>query len=90
MSTMARKVEKAGERSGEKSTKERHLSVRISESDLTALERAAGAARLSVATYVRQQALAAAERDDPEARQRRVAGLIRRMATLPRFDRGEG
>lgn len=82
MSTMPRKLER--------STKERHLSVRISESDLAALERAAGAARLSVATYVRQQALAAAERDDPEARQRRVAGLIRRMATLPRFDRGEG
>jgi uncharacterized protein (DUF1778 family) len=80
MARMARKTEKP--------TKERHLSVRISESDLAALERAAGAARLSVATYVRQQALAAAERDDPEARQRRVAGLIRRMATLPRFDRG--
>jgi uncharacterized protein (DUF1778 family) len=80
MTVMARKTGKL--------TKERHLSVRISESDLAALERAAGAARLSVATYVRQQALAAAERDDPEARQRRVAGLIRRMATLPRFDRG--
>ena len=40
-----------------KTNKERHLSVRITGPDLAALERAAAASRLSVATYVRQQAL---------------------------------
>ncbi len=78
MSTMARKT-----------TKERHLSVRVSRPDMAALERAAAAARLSVATYVRQQALKAAERDDPVARQRRVADLVKRMGSLPRHERGD-
>ncbi len=72
-----------------KTNKERHLSVRITGPDLAALERAAAASRLSVATYVRQQALQAAERDDPEARRRRVADLVKRLGTLPRFDRGD-
>ncbi|HUL60972.1 MAG TPA: hypothetical protein VLU43_16960 [Anaeromyxobacteraceae bacterium] len=71
-----------------KTTKEKHLSVRLAGSDLAALERAADAAKLSVATYVRQKALQAAERDDPEARRRRTADLIRRMRALPSFDRG--
>jgi hypothetical protein len=65
------------------------VSVRLAGSDLAALERAAEAAKLSVATYVRQKALQAAERDDPEARRRRAADLVRRMRELPSFDRGE-
>jgi hypothetical protein len=69
--------------------KEKHVSVRLAGSDLAALERAAEAAKLSVATYVRQKALQAAERDDPESRRRRAADLVRRMRELPRFDRGE-
>jgi hypothetical protein len=79
MNTMARR----------KTTKEKHVSVRLAGSDLAALERAADAAKLSVATYVRQKALQAAERDDPEARRRRTADLIKRMRELPSFDRGE-
>ena len=70
-------------------TKEKHVSVRVAGSDLAALERAAGAAKLSVATYVRQKALQAAERDDPEARRRRTAGLVKRLKELPTFDRGD-
>ncbi len=65
------------------------MSVRLAGSDLAALERAADAAKLSVATYVRQKALQAAERDDPEARRQRAADLVRRMRELPSFDRGE-
>lgn len=70
-------------------TKEKHLSVRISGPDLAALERAADAAKLPVATYVRQKALLAAEREDPVARQRRVSALVRRLRDLPAFDRGD-
>jgi uncharacterized protein (DUF1778 family) len=69
--------------------KEKHVSVRLAGSDLAALERAADAAKLSVATYVRQKALQAAERDDPEARRRRAADLVKRMRELAPFDRGE-
>jgi hypothetical protein len=69
--------------------KEKHVSVRVAGSDLASLERAAVAAKLSVATYVRQKALQAAERDDPEARQRRTAELVKRMRELPPFDRAE-
>jgi ribosomal 50S subunit-associated protein YjgA (DUF615 family) len=69
--------------------KEKHLSVRIGGADLAALERAAEAAKLPVATYVRQKALQAADRDDPEARRRRVASLVKRMRDLPAFDRGD-
>lgn len=69
--------------------KEKHVSVRVAGSDLAALERAADAAKLSVATYVRQKALQAAERDDPEARRRRAAELVKRLRELPAFDRGE-
>ena len=79
MNTMARR----------KTTKEKHVSVRLAGSDLAALERAADAAKLSVATYVRQKALQAAERDDPEARRKRTAELINRMRELPSFDRGD-
>ena len=71
-------------------TKEKHVSVRVAGSDLASLERAADAAKLSVATYVRQKALQAAERDDPEARRRRTAELVKRMKELPAFDRGDG
>ena len=70
--------------------KEKHVSVRVAGSDLAALERAAEAAKLSVATYVRQKALQAAERDDPEARRLRAAELVRRMRALAPFDRGDG
>jgi ribosomal 50S subunit-associated protein YjgA (DUF615 family) len=70
-------------------TKEKHLSVRVAGTDLAALERAASAAKLPVATYVRQKALQAAEREDPEARRRRVASLVKRMRELPAFDRGD-
>ena len=77
MNTMARK------------TKQRHLSVRLSGADLAALERAAEASKLPVATWVRQKALQAAEREDPEARRRRVASLVKRLRDLPAFDRGE-
>ncbi|HSN14379.1 MAG TPA: hypothetical protein VLT61_07080 [Anaeromyxobacteraceae bacterium] len=70
-------------------TKQKHLSVRISGADLAALERAAGAAKLPVATYVRQKALLAAEQEDPEGRRRRAAALLRRLRELPAFDRGE-
>jgi len=42
-----------------------------------------------VATYVRQKALQAAERDDPEARRRRAADLVKRMRELAPFDRGD-
>lgn len=69
--------------------KEKHVSVRVAGSDLAALERAAGAAKLSVATYVRQKALQAAERDDPEARRLRAAELVKRMRSLAPFDRGD-
>jgi uncharacterized protein (DUF1778 family) len=69
--------------------KEKHVSVRVAGSDLAALERAADAAKLSVATYVRQKALQAAERDDPEARRRRAADLVKRVRELPTFDRGD-
>jgi hypothetical protein len=69
--------------------KEKHVSVRVAGTDLASLERAAVAAKLSVATYVRQKALQAAERDDPEARRRRAAELVKRMRELPAFDRGE-
>ncbi len=69
--------------------KEKHVSVRLAGSDLAALERAADAAKLSVATYVRQKALQAAERDDPEARRRRAADLVKRLRELPTFDRGD-
>jgi hypothetical protein len=69
--------------------KEKHVSVRVAGSDLATLERAADAAKLSVATYVRQKALQAAERDDPEARRRRTAALVKRMKALPSFDRGD-
>jgi hypothetical protein len=69
--------------------KEKHVSVRLAGSDLAALERAAEAAKLSVATYVRQKALQAAERDDPEARRRRAADLVKRMRELAPFDRGD-
>ncbi len=69
--------------------KEKHVSVRLAGSDLAALERAAEAAKLSVATYVRQKALQAAERDDPEARRRRAADRVKRMRELAPFDRGE-
>ena len=79
MNTMARR----------RTTKEKHVSVRLAGSDLAALERAADAAKLSVATYVRQKALQAAERDDPEARRKRTADLINRMRELPSFDRGD-
>jgi len=79
MNTMARR----------RTTKEKHVSVRLAGSDLAALERAADAAKLSVATYVRQKALQAAERDDPEARRKRTADLIQRMRELPSFDRGD-
>ncbi len=79
MNTMARR----------RTTKEKHVSVRLAGSDLAALERAADAAKLSVATYVRQKALQAAERDDPEARRKRTAELIQRMRELPSFDRGD-
>ncbi len=72
-----------------RTTKEKHVSVRLAGSDLAALERAADAAKLSVATYVRQKALQAAERDDPEARRKRTADLINRMRELPSFDRGD-
>jgi uncharacterized protein (DUF1778 family) len=70
-------------------TKEKHVSVRVAGTDLAALERAADASKLSVATYVRQKALQAAERDDPEARRRRTAELVKRMKDLPSFDRGD-
>ncbi len=79
MNTMARR----------RTTKEKHVSVRLAGSDLAALERAADAAKLSVATYVRQKALQAAERDDPEARRKRTSELIQRMRDLPSFDRGD-
>jgi hypothetical protein len=69
--------------------KEKHVSVRLAGSDLAALERAADAAKLSVATYVRQKALQAAERDDPEARRRRAAELVKRMREIAPFDRGD-
>ncbi len=71
-----------------RANKQKHLSVRISGSDLAALERAAEASKLPVATYVRQKALQAAEREDPEARRRRVALLVKRLRDLPAFDRG--
>lgn len=44
MNTMARR----------KTTKEKHVSVRLAGSDLAALARAAEAAKLSVATYERE------------------------------------
>jgi hypothetical protein len=69
--------------------KQKHVSVRLAGSDLAVLERAADAAKLSVATYVRQKALQAAERDDPAARRRRAADLVRRMRELAPFERGE-
>jgi len=56
--------------------KEKHVSVRVAGSDLELLERAASASHLSVATYVRQQALMAAQRDDPEDRKRRAATAL--------------
>jgi uncharacterized protein (DUF1778 family) len=56
--------------------KEKHVSVRVAGSDLDLLERAANASHLSVATYVRQQALIAAQRDDPEVRRRRAADAL--------------
>jgi len=94
MDTMAVQHRRAGARSasrahGKRNIKEKHVSVRLAGSDLAALERAADAAKLSVATYVRQKALQAAERDDPEARRQRAADLVRRMRELPSFDRGE-
>ena len=70
--------------------KEKHVSVRLAGADRASLERAAEAAKLSVATYVRQKALQAAERDDPEARRQRAADLVRRMREMPSVDRGEG
>ncbi len=56
--------------------KEKHVSVRVSGGDLELLERAAAAVHLSVATYVRQQALVAARRDDPRERSRRAAEAL--------------
>jgi hypothetical protein len=85
--TSARKTSSVG---AKRNVKEKHVSVRLAGGDLAVLERAANAAKLSVATYVRQKALQAAERDDPEARRRRAADLVRRMRELPSFDRGEG
>jgi uncharacterized protein (DUF1778 family) len=70
-------------------TKEKHLSVRVAGTDLATLERAAEAAKLPVATYVRQKALQAAEREDPTARRKRVAVLVSRLRELPPFDRGD-
>lgn len=77
MNTMARK------------TRQRHLSVRLSGADFAALERAAEASKLPVATWVRQKALQAAEREDPEARKRRAARLVKQLRDLPAFDRGD-
>jgi uncharacterized protein (DUF1778 family) len=57
-------------------TKEKHLSVRVAGAELALLERAAAAVHLSVATYVRQQALVAARRDDPAERRRRVGAAL--------------
>ena len=57
-------------------SKEKHVSVRVSGGDLDLLERAAAAVHLSVATYVRQQALVAARRDDPRERSRRAAEAL--------------
>jgi len=65
MNTMARQKQK-----------EKHVSVRVAGTDLALLERAASASHLSVATYVRQQALIAALRDDPEVRRRRAADAL--------------
>lgn len=56
--------------------KEKHVSVRVAGSDLDLLERAASASHLSVATYVRQQALIAARRDDPVERRRSAAAAL--------------
>jgi len=56
--------------------KEKHVSVRVAGPDLDLLERAASASHLSVATYVRQQALIAARRDDPEGRRQSAAAAL--------------
>jgi len=84
---VARRSPVAGQK---RNIKEKHVSVRLAGADLASLERAAEAAKLSVATYVRQKALQAAERDDPEARRQRAADLVRRMREMPSVDRGEG
>jgi len=74
---------------GKKPIKVAQFGVRVTAEELAMLERAAAAVHLSLGTYVRQKALTAAEREDPETRRRRVAALMRRARSLPALDRGD-
>ena len=57
-------------------TKERHVSIRVSDREAQLLERVAAANKLGVATWVRRAALLAAEREDPETRRERALAAI--------------
>lgn len=56
--------------------RERHVSIRLSETEAAQLDRVARAAKLGVATWVRRVALLAADREDPKANRRRAAAAL--------------
>lgn len=63
--------------------KDRHVSIRLSAAEAEQLERVAAANKLGVATWVRRAALLAAEREDPEARRRRIDEALKAIRNAP-------
>lgn len=56
--------------------KSERVAFRLTGDDLGRIDRAAAAAKLDRAVWVRREVLMAAERQDPEARRRLVAGAL--------------
>ena len=62
--------------SSRRRTKERHVSIRVTEAEAAQLERVAAANKLGVATWVRRTALLAADREDPIASRQQALAAI--------------
>ena len=63
--------------------KDRHVSIRLSAAEAEQLERVAAANKLGVATWVRRTALLAADREDPQARRRRIDAALKALKNAP-------